>query len=71
MYKLGKLYSNMWIRVADDNFAKLLQIQKDYELKSIDEVLELLVNTRTIDLLAKKSKEHTSAKNSMICSKVS
>jgi predicted CopG family antitoxin len=63
MHKWEKLYSNLWIRVSDDNFEKLLQIQKDYQLKSVDDVLELLVNTKTISRLAKESSEYVSEKN--------
>jgi hypothetical protein len=58
MNKWGKLYSNLWLRIDDDNFDKLLQIQNDYQLKSVEEVLELLVNTYTINCLAKESNEH-------------
>jgi hypothetical protein len=71
MYKLGKLYSNLWIRVADDNFDKLLQIQKDYGLQSVEEVLELLVNTHTIDCLAKESKEDAEEKENKLRLRVS
>jgi len=71
MYKLGKLYSNLWLRVADDNFDKLLQIQKDYGLQSVEEVLELLVNSNTIDRLAKESNEYASEKDSKLRSKAS
>lgn len=63
MHKWEKLYSNLWIRVSDDNFEKLLQIQKDYQLKSVDDVLELLVNTNTINRLAKESDEYADKKN--------
>jgi hypothetical protein len=62
MFKLGKLYSNLWIRVSDENFEKLQQIQKNYELKSIEEVLELLVNTNTINSLEDKSNEFALSK---------
>jgi hypothetical protein len=71
MYKLGKLYSNLWIRVADDNFDKLLQIQKDYGLQSVEEVLELLVNTQTIDCLAKESTEFAEDKENKLRLRVS
>jgi hypothetical protein len=63
MSKWGKLYSNVWLRIADDNFDKLLQIQKNYQLKSVEEVLELLVNTHTIDCLGNESEEFVSEKN--------
>jgi len=71
MYKLGKLYSNLWIRVADDNFDKLLQVQKDYGLQSVEEVLELLVNTQTIDCLAKESAEFAEEKENKLRLRVS
>jgi len=71
MYKLGKLYSNLWIRVADEDFDKLLQIQQDYGLQSVEEVLELLVNAQTIDRLAKESNEYTSEKDSKLRSQAS
>lgn len=58
MNKWGKLYSNLWLRIADDNFDKLLQIQKDYQLNTVEEVLELLVNTHTINCLAKEANEY-------------
>lgn len=54
MSKSGKLYSNLWIRIAHDNFEKLVQIQKDYELKNVEEVFDLLVNTQTIRRWRKK-----------------
>jgi len=57
MNKWGKLYSNLWVRIDDDNFGKLLQIQNDYHLNSVEEVLELLVNTRSIDCLAEEAKK--------------
>jgi len=57
MGKWGKLYSNLWIKIADSDFDKLKQIQKDYQLKSVEEVLELLVNTHTINCLAEESRE--------------
>lgn len=60
MNRLEKLYSNLWIRISDENFDKLLQIQKDYHLKSVEDVLELLVNTHTINSLAKESGEYAS-----------
>lgn len=63
MDKWGKLYSNLWIRIADDNFEKLLQIQRDYELNSVEEVLELLVNAHTINSLVKESSEFANEKN--------
>jgi hypothetical protein len=62
MSKWEKLYSNLWIRVSDDNFDKLLQIQKDYELKSVEDVLELLVNAHTINSLAKEANEYATVK---------
>lgn len=62
MSKWEKLYSNLWIRVSDDNFDKLMQIQKDYELKSVEDVLELLVNAHTINSLAKESNEYAKVK---------
>ncbi len=71
MNKWGKLYSNLWIKIADDNFDKLLQIQKDYDLNSIEEVLELLVNTRTINSLAKESNEFAKRRNEKLQSRAS
>jgi len=62
MNKWGKLYSNLWVRIADDNFDKLLQIQKDYQLNSVEEVLEILVNTHTINSLAKESSLYATEK---------
>ena len=62
MNKWGKLYSNLWVRIADDNFDKLLQIQKDYQLNSVEEVLELLVNTHTINSLAQESSLYATEK---------
>ena len=58
MNKWGKLYSNLWLRIDDDNFDKLIQIQNDYQLNSVEEVLELLVNNYTINCLAKESNEY-------------
>jgi hypothetical protein len=69
MSKLEKLYSNLWIRISDDNFGTLLQIQKDYQLKSVEDVLELLVNTHTINTLAKESNEFAAEKNMRLRSK--
>lgn len=69
MSKLEKLYSNLWIRISDDNFGTLLQIQKDYQLKSVEDVLELLVNTHTIKTLAKESNEFAAEKNMRLRSK--
>ena len=69
MSKLEKLYSNLWIRISDDNFGTLLQIQKDYQLKSVEDVLELLVNTHTIKTLAKESNEFVAEKNMRLRSK--
>jgi hypothetical protein len=66
MSKLEKLYSNLWLRIPDKNFDKLLQIQKDYELNSVEEVLELLVNTHTINCLAEESNEYASKKNAKL-----
>ncbi len=66
-----KLYSNLWIRISDDNFGKLLQIQKDYQLKSIEEVLELLVNSNTINRLAKESDDYAAEKNMKLRSRAS
>jgi len=63
MSQWGKLYSNLWIRIADDNFDKLLQIQKDYQLNSVEEVLELLVNTHTINCLSEESNEYAAKIN--------
>jgi hypothetical protein len=71
MYKWGKLYSNLWLRVADDNFEKLQQIQKNYELKSVEEVLELLVNTETINALVNESQEFASTKTDKLRSRAS
>jgi hypothetical protein len=70
MNKLAKLYSNLWLRIADDNFDKLLQIQKDYKLNSVEEVLDLLVNTHTINCLAKESNEYAIEKNVKLRSRV-
>ena len=63
MSKLETLYSNLWIRITDENFDKLIQIRKDYELNSVEEVLELLVNTHTINCLADEAYEYASEKN--------
>jgi hypothetical protein len=71
MDKWGKLYSNLWIRIADDNFEKLLQIQRDYELNSVEEVLELLVNAHTINSLFKESSEYAIEKNAKLRSRAS
>jgi hypothetical protein len=68
---LGKLYSNLWLRVKDEDFDKLLQIQQDYGLQSVEEVLELLVNTQTIDHLAKESNEYASEKDNKLRSQAS
>jgi hypothetical protein len=67
MEKWEKLYSNLWIRIPDDNFHKLVQIQKDYQLKSVEEVLDLLVNENTINSLAAKSKEYSDQMHDRIC----
>jgi len=64
MNKWGKLYSNLSLRIDDENFAKLLQIQNDYQFQSVDDVLELLVNAHTIDCLVKESGEYAKEKNS-------
>jgi hypothetical protein len=66
-----KLYSNLWIRISDDNFGKLLQIQKDFELKSVEEVLELLVNSNSINRLAKESDDYAAEKNMRLRSRAS
>lgn len=58
MNKSDKLYSNLWLRISGDNFVKLQQIQKDYQLNNVEEVLELLVNTHTINCLAKECSEY-------------
>jgi hypothetical protein len=58
MNKWGKTYSNIWLRISDENFDKLLQIKEDYQLKSVEEVLELLVNTNSINSLVSKSKDY-------------
>jgi len=71
MSKLEKLYSNLWIRISDDNFDKLTQIQKDYQLKSVEEVLELLVNSHTINKLVKESNEYVNEKDSKFQSRAS
>ena len=59
----SKLYSNLWLRIDDSNFDKLLQIQNDYHLNSVEDVLELLVNSYTINCLAKESNEYTTKIN--------
>jgi len=66
-----KLYSNLWIRISEDNFGKLLQIQKDYQLKSVEEVLELLVNSNTINRLAKESDDYAAEKSMKLRSRAS
>jgi hypothetical protein len=71
MSKWDKLYSNLWIRISDDNFDKLLQIQKDYQLKNVEDVLELLVNNHTITSLAKESNKFATEKDMKIRSKAS
>ncbi len=71
MSKWGKLYSNVWLRIADENFDKLLQIQKNYQMKNVEEVLELLVNTHTIDCLANESEEYVNEKVVKLQSRVS
>jgi hypothetical protein len=71
MSKWERLYSNLWIRISDDNFDKLLQIQKDYQLKSVEDVLELLVNSHTINSLAAESNEYATEKEMKLRSKAS
>ena len=71
MSKWGKLYSNLWIRISDDNFEKLKQIQKDYELNSVEDVFELLVNTCTINKLAEDANEYAASRNDKFRSKAS
>jgi hypothetical protein len=71
MSKWEKLYSNLWIRISDDNFDKLMQIQKNYQMKNVEDVLELLVNTHTISSLAKESNEYATEKDMKIRSKAS
>ena len=58
MYNREKLHSNLWIKIPHGNFDKLLQIQKDLQLKSVEDVVELLLNTHNIDCLAEESKEY-------------
>lgn len=71
MSKWGKLYSNIWLRIADEHFDKLLEIQKNYQLKSVEEVVELLVNAHTINCLAQESEEYANEKNVKLRSRVS
>ncbi len=71
MNKWGKLHSNLWIKIAGDNFDKLLQIQKDYDLNSIEEVLELLVSNQTINSLAKESDEFAKRRKEKLQSRAS
>lgn len=71
MNKWGKLHSNLWIKIADDNFDKLLLIQKDYDLNTIEEVLELLVNTQTINRLAQESDDFAKRRNEKLDSRAS
>jgi len=71
MSKWEKLYSNLWIRVSDDNFNKLKKIQKDFQLKNVEDVLALLVNTRTINILAKESDDFATEKSTKLHSKAS
>jgi len=59
----SKLYSNLWLRIDDSNFDKLVQIQNDYHLNSVEDVLELLVNSYTINCLAKESNEYATKIN--------
>lgn len=63
----GKLSSNLWIRISDENFQKLEQIQKDYRLNNIEEVRNLLVNENAIDCLAIKSKENANQMYDRVC----
>jgi hypothetical protein len=58
MGKWGKLYSNVWIKIDDDDFDKLKQIQMDYQLDSVEEVLELLVNSHSINRLCEQADEY-------------
>jgi hypothetical protein len=58
MGKWGKLYSNVWIKIDDDDFDKLKQIQMDYQLDSVEEVLELLVNSHSISRLCEQADEY-------------
>lgn len=71
MNKWGKLYSNLSLRIDDENFEKLLQIQNDYQLQNVDDVLELLVNAHTIDCLVKESSEYAQEKNTKLRSRAS
>ena len=71
MSKWEKLYSNLWIRVSDDNFNKLKQIQKNFQFKNVEDVLALLVNTHTIKNLAKESDDFAIEKSSKLHSKAS
>lgn len=71
MSKSGKLYSNLWIRIAHDNFEKLVQIQKDYELKNVEEVFDLLVNTQTINALAEAASDFAHARLTKLGAKAS
>jgi len=48
-----------------------LQIQKNYQLKSVENVLELLVNTHTINSLTKESIEFATEKDMKIRTKAS
>mgnify|MGYP003406246385 CR=1 FL=1 len=71
MSKWEKLYSNLWIRVSDDNFNKLKQIQKNFQFKNVEDVLALLVNTHTIKNLAKESDDFAIEKSTKLQSKAS
>jgi hypothetical protein len=65
MYKGEKRSSNILITISDDDFDKLKQIQIDYQLKSIEEVLMILVNTNTIISLSERSNEYATKVNSV------
>jgi len=71
MSKWEKLYSNLWIRITYDNFNKLKQIQKDFQLKSVEDVLALLVNTHTINNLEKEADEFADEKKYKVRAKAS
>lgn len=71
MNKWGKLYSNLTLRIDDENFEKLLHIQQAYELNNVEEVLELLVNTHTINCLAEEANEYAREKHTRLHTRVS
>jgi hypothetical protein len=71
MSKSGKLYSNFWIRIAHDDFEKLVQIQKNYELKSVEEVFDLLVNAQTINSLAEEANDYAHTRHVKLSAKAS